>query len=102
MKNPTLIRYSGGVRASISRPELTIFVYFLIYILLIGGAPVAMRLGYAELATFWLGVLRFGLGALIFWALVVIKKMRLPKGQSLRGPLLYGVFGIGLSFVFLL
>lgn len=100
MKNQTITR-SGAGRALSSHPELVVFIYFLIYVLFVGGAPVAMRLGYAELATFWLGVLRFGLGALVFWALVVIKKMRLPKGQSLRGPLLYGVFGIGLPFVFL-
>ena len=48
-----------------TRPELVVFIYFLIHILLLGESPVAMRLDYAELATFWPGVLRFGLRALI-------------------------------------
>ncbi len=101
MKNQAVTRSSVGGRALSARPGLVVFLYFLIYILLVGGAPVAMRMGYAELATFWLGVLRFGLGAVIFWVLVVVKKLPLPKGLSLRGPLLYGVFGIGLPFIFL-
>lgn len=102
MLNKKEIRSSISDRAVSSAFDLKIFLYFAVFILIIGSSPVAMRIGYAELGTFWLGVLRFGGGALIFWILVWMKKLPLPKGRSLLGPILYGVFGIGLSFVFLL
>ena len=82
-------------------PDVNVLIYFLVFILLMGGSPVAMRIGYSELAPFWLGFLRFGLGSVVFWLLVGIRHLKIPKGRALLGPLLYGVLGIGISFLFL-
>ena len=71
------------------------------FVLLLGGAPVAMRIAFAELDPLWLGFLRFGLAAIVFWLLVMFKGLKIPSGRALLGGVLYGVFGIGIAFVFL-
>lgn len=101
MINKKEIRLPVRSPALSTTSEVKIFVFFLIYIFIMGGSPVAMRIGFGELPPFWLSFLRYGLGALIFWMLIFVKKMQLPKGRALLGPLLYGFFGIGLSYMFL-
>ena len=83
------------------RPDRKVIISFIVYILLMGGAPVAMRITYSEMPPFFMGFLRFGLGSLIYWILVFSKKLRIPKGHAFVGPLLYGVLGIGISFALL-
>jgi drug/metabolite transporter (DMT)-like permease len=78
-----------------------VLTYFAAFILLVGGAPVAMRITYTELQPFWMGLARFGLGAAVFWALALYKRIELPKGQALTGAILYGALGVGISFVLL-
>jgi drug/metabolite transporter (DMT)-like permease len=80
-------------------PDRNVLTSFAGFILLVGGAPVAVRIGYAELAPFWLGLARFGLAAAAFWALAFYKGLRLPKGRALLGAVLYGILGMGISFV---
>ncbi len=82
-------------------PDRSVLTYFAAFILLVGGAPVAMRIGYAELQPFWLGLARFGLGAAAFWGLALYKRMQVPKGRALVGAILYGTLGVGISFVLL-
>jgi drug/metabolite transporter (DMT)-like permease len=80
-------------------PGGNVLMPFAFFILLVGGAPVAMRISYAELAPFWMGLARFGLGAVVFWALALYKGLRVPKGRALGGAVLYGALGVGISFV---
>jgi len=80
-------------------PDRSILAPFAVFIILVGGAPVAVRIGYAELAPFWLGLVRFGFGAAVFWALTLLKGMRVPKGRALVGAMLYGALGVGISMV---
>jgi drug/metabolite transporter (DMT)-like permease len=80
-------------------PGRDILMPFAVFILLVGGAPVAMRISYAELAPFWMGLTRFGLGALIFWALAIYKGLKVPKGRALVGAVLFGTLSVGVSFV---
>lgn len=87
--------------APISRfPDRNVIMPFAIFILLVGGSPVAMRIGYAELAPFWMGLMRFALGAGVFWGLALYKGLKIPTGRALFGAMLYGSLGIGVSFVF--
>ena len=60
-----------------------------------------MRIGFAEMPPFWLSLLRFGFGALIYWIMAAVKKQVVPKGRALAGPVLYGALGFGVSFAFL-
>jgi drug/metabolite transporter (DMT)-like permease len=78
-----------------------VLMYFAAFILLVGGAPVAMRISYAELQPFWMGLTRFGLGAAAFWVLALYKRIQVPRGQALTGAILYGALGVGISFVLL-
>lgn len=80
-------------------PERQVPLAFVLFVILIGGASVAIRVTYQELAPFWMATARFGLGALTFWIIAFIKKIPLPRGKSLLGAVLYGFLGVGLSFV---
>ncbi|HSM70083.1 MAG TPA: DMT family transporter [Anaerolineales bacterium] len=80
-------------------PGRDVLLPFAAFIILVGGAPVAMRISYSELAPFWTGLTRIGLGAVIFWVLAVYKRLQLPKGRALAGAVLYGILGVGVTFV---
>jgi drug/metabolite transporter (DMT)-like permease len=74
-------------------------VAFGLFILFAAGAPVAIRFTYAELPPFWSGTARFGAGALIFWVLVLLRRIPLPRGQALVGAVLFGALSVGGAFV---
>ena len=80
-------------------PERPVLIAFFSFILVGGGASVAIRVTYGELPPFWSAAARFGLAALAFWIMVIIKKLPLPKGRALVGALLFGVLTVGLAFV---
>jgi drug/metabolite transporter (DMT)-like permease len=80
-------------------PGRQVLLAFFVFILVGGGASVAIRITYQELAPFWSAAARFGLGALIFWIISILKKIPVPKGKSLLGAALYGFLGVGLGFV---
>jgi drug/metabolite transporter (DMT)-like permease len=58
-----------------------------------------VRISYSELAPFWMGLARFGSGAIVFWVLALYKGLQVPKGRALVGAVLYGTLGVGISFV---
>jgi drug/metabolite transporter (DMT)-like permease len=81
--------------------EHGVLLQFIIFVVLVGGAPIAMKVIFSELGPFYLGLIRYGLGALFFWALALNKGLEIPKRRALIGALLYGIFGFGFSFLFL-
>ncbi|MDX1378786.1 MAG: EamA family transporter [Anaerolineales bacterium] len=87
--------------ASPSLPDRTTLIAFIVFIIVSGGASVAIRFTYAELPPFWGGVMRFVFGAVFFWAVVLFRKLELPKGRALVGAALFGVFSMGLPFLFI-
>jgi hypothetical protein len=66
-------------------PERSVLIAFLLFIVVGGGASVAIRVTYAEMAPFWAAASRFALGALALWAVVFFKRIPLPKGRALTG-----------------
>ena len=50
---------------------------------------------------FWGAALRFGPAGLILFVLVFFLKLPFPKGRSLLGAILFGVFNFGASYAFL-
>lgn len=64
-------------------PGREIIALFAFFILLVGGSPVAMKIGFQEMSPFWLGLARFGVGALIFWVLAIYKGLEIPTGRAL-------------------
>ena len=80
-------------------PERPVLIAFLIFVLVGGGASIAIRVTYGELAPFWSAASRFALAAIVFWILAFIKKIPLPKGRALLGALIFGILTIGLAFL---
>jgi drug/metabolite transporter (DMT)-like permease len=80
-------------------PDRSVPIAFVLFILVGGGASVAIRITYAELAPFWAAASRFILAALVFWALAFFKRIPFPKGRALVGALLFGTLTVGLAFL---
>jgi drug/metabolite transporter (DMT)-like permease len=85
-------------RASALPDRLTL-VALALFILFAAGAPVAIRFTYAELPPFWSGTARFSLGALVFWVLMLLRKIPMPRGRALVGAILFGALSVGGAFV---
>jgi drug/metabolite transporter (DMT)-like permease len=82
-------------------PDNKTLAAFGLFILLAGGASVAVRITYGELAPFYSGAARFALAGLIFWVLMVIRRIPFPRGQALLGAALFGTLSVGLAFTFI-
>lgn len=82
-------------------PDRTTLLAFLFFIIVSGGASVAIRFTYAELPPFFSGMARFVFGALVFWSYALIRKIELPKGRALLGAVLFGATSMGFSFTFI-
>jgi drug/metabolite transporter (DMT)-like permease len=84
-----------------STPDhLTLLAYGLTVIF--GGVnAVAVRFTVAELPPFWGAVMRFTAAALMFWGIVFVRKVPLPRGGTMMGVLLYGFLSIGAAYAFL-
>jgi drug/metabolite transporter (DMT)-like permease len=72
---------------------------FIGFVLLVGGASLSIRYLYTELAQFWSATLRFGSAALIFWVIVLAKRIKIPTGKALLGAVIFGALSVGLPFL---
>lgn len=59
-----------------------------------GASPVGVRLTTHELAPFWGAAVRFGVASVLLFALARARKVPLPRGRELAGPLVFGGLGI--------
>ncbi len=79
-------------------PDRTTLIAFGFFVLLAGGASVAVRITYAELPPFWSAAVRFFLAGLVFWLIMFIRKIPVPRGRALLGAALFGILTVGISF----
>lgn len=79
-------------------PDRGTLAAFAAFVIVSGGASVAIRFTYAEIAPFWGAAMRFVLGALFFWIAALVMKVKFPRGRALIGAVLYGSLAMGLSF----
>jgi len=79
-------------------PDNKTLAAFGLFILLAGGASVAIRITYTELPPFFSGGLRFALAGIVFWVLLFLRKIPFPRGQALLGAALFGALSVGLAF----
>jgi drug/metabolite transporter (DMT)-like permease len=79
-------------------PDNKTLAAFGLFILLAGGASVAVRITYGELPPFYGAAARFALAGVIFWALLFLRKVPFPRGRALLGAALFGTLSVGLSF----
>lgn len=80
-------------------PGRPVLIAFGLFVLVSGGASVAIRITYAELSPFWAAASRFGLAAVIFWALAAYRRLPLPKGRAFAGAVIFGLLTVGLAFI---
>jgi drug/metabolite transporter (DMT)-like permease len=84
---------------STSLPDRLTLAAFALMILAGGGSSIAIRFTYAELPPFWSGTARFMVGAMMFWSLLFLRKIDIPKGRALLGAVLFGALNIGGAFI---
>lgn len=85
---------------AVGRDALTLLA-FLAVVILGGSNAVAVRFSNFELPPFWGAALRFMAAALIFWVIVFIGRIEIPRGRSLYGALIYGALTIGIPYAFI-
>jgi drug/metabolite transporter (DMT)-like permease len=83
------------------RASRATLVAFGALVVLVGANVVAIRFSNRELPPLWGAGIRFALAALIFWALVVIRRSPVPRGRAFAGAALYGLLGFAAFFAFL-
>jgi drug/metabolite transporter (DMT)-like permease len=76
-------------------------VAFVLMVLFAGGNAVAVRLSNSALPPFWGAAMRSAAAALVFWVIVVLRQIALPRGRALVGAVLYGLIAVGAAYAFL-
>jgi drug/metabolite transporter (DMT)-like permease len=76
-------------------------IAFALLVLVGGSNAVAVRFSNLELPPFWGAGIRFTAAALIFWIIVLARRISLPKGRALIGAVLYGLLATGASYAFI-
>jgi drug/metabolite transporter (DMT)-like permease len=79
---------------------LTLVAFFAV-VLLGGSNAVAVRFSNFELPPFWGAAFRFASAAAIFWVIVLIRRIEIPRGQALKGAFIYGSLTIGINYAFI-
>jgi drug/metabolite transporter (DMT)-like permease len=82
-------------------PDAWTLAAFVGFVIIGGGNAVAVRFSNVELPPFWGAGLRFGAAAIIFWALLLARRLPVPRGKPLASAMLYGAIAIGASYSFL-
>jgi drug/metabolite transporter (DMT)-like permease len=88
------------VAAVEARPDRLTLALFALVVLLGGASSVAISFSNRELPPFWGATLRFSGATLIFWAIVLIMRLRIPGGRALVGVLIYSLLAAA-SYAFL-
>ncbi len=73
-------------------------VAFLVGSLLSAGNPISVKFSNIELEPLWGATLRFILAAVLMLTIMIVLRIRLPRGRALLGAVLYGIFNFGLAF----
>ncbi len=82
-------------------PKRSVLAAFALTVLFAGNNAIAVRYSNVELPPFFGAAIRFAVAALIFFILMLILRLPLPRGRGLLGAVLFGVIGTGLNFALL-
>jgi len=85
----------------VNQPDRTTQLAFVFLVLLGGSNAVIVRFSNLELPPFWGAAIRFAAAALIFWIIVAVRRIDVPRGRALTGVLLFGILAHGLTYAFL-
>lgn len=83
------------------RPGRETLLAFLALVIVAGGNSVAVRFTVRELDPFWGAAIRFIAASLVFFGLMAVRRIRMPRGCDLLGDVVYGILGFGIAFAFL-
>lgn len=92
---------SSGSVVEVARPDHSTAIAFVLLAVFAGGNAVAVRFSNFGLPPFWGAATRSAAAALIFWGIVIVRRIALPKGRALIGAILYGLVGFGASYAFM-
>ena len=71
-------------------------------VVVVGGANfIAVKDTVEELDPLYGAAMRFGLACLIFFAILAVRRIPLPRGRALAGAAAYGLLGFGTAFALL-
>ena len=84
-----------------ARPDRGTLLAFGLLVLLGGSNAVAVRFSNLELPPFWGAAIRFYAAALIFWMIVLTRRIELPKDRVLGWIVIYGLLSVGGNYAFL-
>lgn len=87
--------------SSAPAPDRSALLAFIVLVTVGGSNAVAVRFSNLELPPFWGAAARFVFAALIFWGIVLVRRIELPRGRGLWGMVLYGALSVGASYAFL-
>ncbi len=82
-------------------PNRSVIIAFVLTVLFAGNNAIAVRYSNVELPPFFGAAIRLAIAALIFFLIVMIFRLPLPRGRGLLGAVLFGVVGSGLNFALL-
>jgi drug/metabolite transporter (DMT)-like permease len=80
------------------RPGHAALVAFGALVILVGANLVAIRFSNRELAPFWGAGTRFALAAILFAAIMMVRRIAVPTGAALVGAVLFGLLDIAAFF----
>ena len=80
------------------RPDRLTLSAFAVVAVLGGANFVAVRFSNRELPPFWGATWRFAAASFLFFAVLVLLRLALPRRRALGGAMLYGLLGFGLSY----
>lgn len=82
-------------------PNRSVIVAFILTIIFAGNNAIAVRYSNAELPPFFGAAIRFAIAALIFFLIMLVLRIPLPRGRGLLGAALFGLLGSGLNYALL-
>jgi drug/metabolite transporter (DMT)-like permease len=82
------------------RPDWGTLIAFGVLVVFGGSNAVAVRFSNLELPPFWGATLRFYAAALVFWVIVLARRIELPKGRAMVGVLMFGLLSVGGFYAF--
>ncbi len=82
-------------------PSRSVIVAFFLTVFFGGDSPIAIRYIYAELPPFFSAAVRLALAGSIFFLMMLIFRLPLPRGRELMGAILFGLIGSGFRFALL-
>lgn len=89
---------SDDERAAAATSTRLAILAFVAMVAVLGMNFVAVRFSNRELPPFWGAALRFFIASAILFGVVRLQRLSLPRGEALKGVLIYGVLSFGVTY----